>query len=117
MVMENNLIKIFEETVINKHDGTIINDLIKLSIINLTDLTKEIIKTNNAKYIYELAHYIKDAPIDVLANEIIKANNIEYIYNFAKNVKNAPIDELTDAIIKSNNAEYIFNFARNNYET
>ena len=46
--MENNLIKIFEETVINKHDGTIINDLIKLNIINLTDLTKEIIKTNVA---------------------------------------------------------------------
>ena len=97
--MENNLIKIFEETVINKHDGTIINDLIKLNIINLTDLTKEIIKTNNAKYIYELAHYIKDTPIDVLANEVIKTNNVVFIYDFAKDVKKAPIDKLADAIL------------------
>ena len=61
--MENNLIKIFEETIINEQNDAIINDLIKINIINLNDLTEEIIKTNNAKYIYELAHYIKDAPI------------------------------------------------------
>ena len=47
-IMRNNLVKIFEDTVISNYDeGNTINNLIKLNIINLNDLTKEIINTKN----------------------------------------------------------------------
>ena len=57
--MENNLIKIFKDTVISNHDnGNTINSLIKLNIIDIDDLIEEIIDTYNPEYIYNFAKYI-----------------------------------------------------------
>lgn len=139
--MRNNLVKIFEDTVISNYDeGNTINNLIKLNIINLNDLTKEIINTKNIEYIFKLALYIKNAPVDKLidiicettesgyyifalaelknapieklANAIIRINNVEDILAFAEHIKNAPIDKLADIMIKTGNIEYIYFFAR-----
>ena len=46
--MENNLIKIFEDTIISNHDnGNTINSLIKLNIIDIDDLIEEKKQENN----------------------------------------------------------------------
>lgn len=140
--MRNNLVKIFEDTVISNYDeGNTINNLIKLNIINLNDLTEEIIKTKNIEYIFKLALYIKNAPVgklidiicettesgyyifalaelknapmDKLANAIIRINDVGDILPFAEHIKNAPIDKLADAMIKTGNIEYIYLFAKN----
>ena len=58
--MENNLIKIFEDTIISNHDnGNTINSLIKLNIIDIDDLIEEIIDTYNPEYIYNLTDHGK----------------------------------------------------------
>ena len=107
-ITRNNLVKIFEDTIICNYDeGNTINSLIKLNIINLNDLTEEIIKTKNIEYIFKLALYIKNAPIDKLADTMIKTGNIEYIYFFAKDIENAPINKLAKAIIETNDAQHI----------
>ena len=114
--MKNNLIKIFEETIISNHDtGIIINKLISLNIINLDDLVEEIIKTNNSEYIYELAYRVKGAPIDKLTDAIIKTGDAKYIFEFAFLIKNADIDKLQEYISKSE--KYLKLIEEENYKT
>ena len=67
---------------------------------------------NNAKYVYNYARVVDDAPTDRLVETLIRIGNAEYIYKFAKDIKGAPINRLADAIIKINNPEYIYYFAR-----
>ena len=111
--MENNLIKIFKDTVISNHDnGNTINSLIKLNIINIDDLTEEIIDTYNPEYIYNFAKYIDNNYIDLLAEALSSARNPEYIYLFAKDIKDAPIEILQEAIIKTRNSKYLYLFAK-----
>lgn len=84
--------------------------VVKGSPINI--LAEAVIETGNAKYIYEFAHVVKGAPVDELAEAVIETRNAEYIYYFAHFVEGAPIDKLLGAVIKTRNAEYIYAFAR-----
>ncbi len=94
---------IYKEKMVTGHDRrTLIEESINV-----------IMATGNAEYIYEIARYVKGAPIDKLADAIIATGNAEYIYKFARYVKGAPIDKLADAIIATGNAKYIYEFACN----
>lgn len=73
--------------------------------INL--MLREIIATQNPKYIYRYALEVPDAPINVLAFKLIKTNDLEYIYRFARDVKSAPITILISEIVASDSVEYI----------
>ena len=83
------------------------DEMIKNMILNII-----LNEMNNAKYVYNYAKVVGDAPIDKLAQAIIKLQSAEYIYKFAKDIENVPIKELAEAIIRTNNSEYIFSFAK-----
>ena len=111
--MENNLIKIFKDTVISNHDnGNTINSLIKLNIIDIDDLIEEIIDTYNPEYIYNFAKYIDNDYNDLLAEAVSNTKDPEYIYLFARDIKDAPIELLQEAIIKTRNPKYLYLFAK-----
>ncbi len=97
---------------INVDNGNKVNYLIKCNVLSIEDIAFEVLKSKDAKYIYSVARYIDDAPIDKLTDAIIEIGDVEYIYKFARDVKGVPIDKFADSIIKIGDAEYIYKFAR-----
>ena len=109
--MNINLMTLMENIVCN--NGKDINYLIERNIINIDDITNEVIGFGNLEYIYNFAYYVRGANIAKLEDAIINKKDARYIYSFAKVVKGANILKLEDAIINSNNAMYIYYFAKN----
>ena len=79
-----------------------INYLIKKNIINIEEVTSEVIKTNDPKIIYYAAKNIEGISIYELALALTKAKNTQdkalYICYFANDINGAPIDILFNAI-------------------
>ena len=109
--MNINLMTLMENIVCN--NGKDINYLIERNIINIDDITNEVIGFGNLEYIYNFAYYVRGANIAKLEDAIINKKDARYIYSFAKIVKGANIVKLEDAIINSNNSMYIYYFAKN----
>ena len=105
--MNINLMTLMENIVCN--NGKDINYLIERNIINIDDITNEVIGFGNLEYIYNFAYYVRGANIAKLEDAIINTNDSMYIYYFAKNVKGANINitKLTDAIMMIGNYENI----------
>ena len=74
---------------------------------DIDKLADAVIATEDAKYIYSFARYIKGAPLEKLADAIIATKDARYIYEFACGVNGAPIEKLAKAIIATGNMEYI----------
>jgi hypothetical protein len=63
-------------------------------------LYEEIILTsNNPKYCYYFAYYIKIADIKSLQEVVIKSGNVCYCYFFAKNIDGADVKKLSSVIM------------------
>lgn len=78
-------------------------------------LQREIIRLNDAKYIYLFANDILESDKVKLMNAIIKTGDLLYIYYFARDVKRLKkihIKVLEDFIVESKNPEFILMFAR-----
>ena len=65
-------------------------------------LADAILKTENEEYIFLFLTTVPNVTTDILIDFILNSRNSDYIYNVAKKVPNAPIDKLADAIIKAN---------------
>ena len=109
--MNINLMTLMENIVCN--NGKDINYLIERNIINIDDITNEVIGFGNLEYIYNFAYYVRGANIAKLEDAIINKKDARYIYSFAKVVKGANIVKLEDAIINTNDSMYIYYFAKN----
>lgn len=94
-----------------------INYLIKKNIINIEEITSEVIKTNDPKIIYYAAKNIEGISIYELALALTKAKNTQdkalYICYFANDINGAPIDILFNAIEKTGNRSLINDFKKN----
>ena len=87
--MNINLMTLMENIVCN--NGKDINYLIERNIINIDDITNEVIGFGNLEYIYNFAYYVRGANIAKLEDAIINKKDARYIYSFAKIVKGANI--------------------------
>lgn len=111
--MKKNMINlILNDIKYNKGKNT--NYLIEWGIIDIQNVTNEILKLEDGYSICLFAGYVDAAPIDSLADVIIETKMGYYIYLFAKMIqhKDAPMDKLTDAIIETNDLWYMRIFAR-----
>lgn len=107
---QKNIISLLKELEIKKY----INEEIKNLINELknTDLTDEIVKTKNLKYIYRYSSNIKTADNDKIYQAVLKSKNPKLIYMFAKNNKEYDKFMLANRLIEIGNAKYMYLFAR-----
>lgn len=95
----------------NKGKNT--NYLIEWGIIDIQNVTNEILKLEDGYSIYLFAKMIqhKDAPMDKLTDAIIETNDLWYMCIFARDVVSASIEKIAKAIIYSGDAQYIRDIA------
>lgn len=103
---------LFRKLLINDKDGMIINELIEQNILDIIDVNNYVVTSNNFKYLYFFAKYVKYADIEKIENKVIELGNLRNIYIFFNDVSGIDFDKFERIIINSKNAEYIYKFAK-----
>lgn len=104
--MNKNLVEIVYNCY--KDNGKLVNKLLENNIITMEQLINiAVVESENFRCVYNIAKYVKNAPIDKLANIIIQSKSAYNIYIFA-DIENAPIEKLVDALIELKESEYVY---------
>lgn len=98
----------FEELAIKiGHPKTLYLGIVFLKESNKEKLIKALINTQSAMYIYLVAMFMDNPPMNLLEDGIIKCEDPEYMYKFARDIDDTNIEKLVNKIIEYKDIELL----------
>ena len=82
---------------------------INTKIVSISYIEDIVLRSNDAKLIYDFAIKCPNADLNKLMDKIINIGDINYIYLFARDINSINKKILIDKILESNNSYYIIN--------